>query len=149
MKIYISNFLRNLARYFRESRAKWIKFLLIVAAAIIAFLLIRAGVERWQKARYEKRVQALEGQIREADARAKDAEERAATIQTAIEAKYVELRDLKGRAEIAEANLRNARRSVAPLKEAYEQTRLTPMPADDAPCADACAELSRLGYPCK
>jgi uncharacterized protein HemX len=149
MKIYLANFIRNLARYFSDNRARIIKAFLIAAAVIAAILLIVAGVERWQKARYETRVQALESQAQAADANAREAEQQANAIAHLLEAKQTELLELETRADAAETALQNTRRYVAPLKEAYEQARTAPMPATPISCADACTELAGLGYPCK
>src|SRR5262245_12641126 len=101
----LRNFLYRVGQYARENRAKLIKALLIAAAGVAAFLLIRAGVERWQRSRYEKHVHALETQIRKADAKAKEAEAHAAAIAHALEAKQAELRDLEARAKAAESAL--------------------------------------------
>src|SRR5262249_33683593 len=137
------------SEYFHANRRLIVKSLLIAAAILIAFLLIRAGVERWQRSRYEKHVQALETQIRQADAKAKKAEAQAAAIALALETKQAELIDLQPRAAAAESALRKTRTVVIPLKEAYEQARDTPLSTTDVSCADVCKELAGLGHPCR
>lgn len=124
-------------------------FLLVAAAAVLALWLMRLGVERWQHARYEKRIEALETQIREADAKAKDAEARAKAAAEAAEAKEVELRDLRLRADAAESNLQTTRQKVVPLKEAYDRARNTPVPTTPVSVSEACRELAAAGYPCQ
>jgi chromosome segregation ATPase len=114
-----------------------------------AFLLIRAGVEKWQRSRYEKRIQTLESQFREADAKAKEAEALAAAFASAIEAKQAELRELEIRAQAAETALRTTRTIVVPLKETYEKARNTPVVNTSVSCADVCKELAGLGHPCQ
>src|SRR5262249_29934929 len=147
-QIMLRNFLYRVSEYFHANRRLIVKSLLIAAAILIAFLLIRASVERWQRSRYEKHVQALETQIREAEGKAKEAEARAAAAALAIKAKQAELRDLQARAEAAEIALRTTRTIVVPLKEKYEQARNTPVVTADVSCAAVCAELAVLGHPC-
>lgn len=150
MKIYLSNFVHKVARYLRESRPLILKAVLLVVLALFILLAIRGIVEYVQKAKYEKRIDALEREYGTADARAKEMEQQAELLKRALELKYEQLEAIQRRAETAETNLRNARRSVTPLKEAYEETRnnINAVPADTT-CADACRELSAAGYACK
>jgi len=145
----IANFLYRVADYFHQNRAKVVKVLLLAVAALLAFLLIRAGVEKWQKARYEKHIQSLEIEVQAKEAKALEKEREADALKLAAKAKEAEVKELEARAEIAETNLRNTRRIVAPLKEAYEQTRNIPLPDSPVSCADVCRQLAGLGYPCQ
>ena len=149
MRIFVSNFARRAGDWLQANHNRLIKWLVIAAAAILAFLLIRYAVEEWQRSRYEKRIEMLERQIFDADAKAQAAEARAGAIQAALELKYAELRDLGARAANAEKNMRQTRTVYLPLKEKYEQARDNPMPIADLSCADLCAELAGLGHPCR
>lgn len=145
----LSDFLYRVADYFHRNRARLIKWLLIAAAALLAVSLIHYGVEKWQRAKYEKRVNALERQFQKADAEAKAAEAKAHALADEIAVKETELRDLEARAASAEKAVRKTRTVYIPLKETYEKARNNPVVAADTTCADACAELARLGYECK
>src|SRR5262245_34034617 len=105
----LSNFLFRIAQYVRENRQRLIKALFIAAAALIIALLIYYGVERIQRAKYGKRVQALEKQFQDADAKAKAAQARADAKEEEIHAKEAELQDLEVRAMAAENALRSIR----------------------------------------
>src|SRR5262245_44316410 len=145
----IRNFLYRARDYIKQNRRRLIKAAVIIIALLITFLIVRALVERVQKARYEKRVEALEAQIGEANDRAREAERQAETLKAAIDDKYAQIRDLESRAKAAERNLRQTREIVAPLKETYEETRTNPDVPVDTTCADACKALAGLGHPCR
>ncbi|HEY7218995.1 MAG TPA: hypothetical protein VH985_11465 [Candidatus Binatia bacterium] len=149
MNIYLSNFARRVGDFISQNRARLIRWLLILAGAVLVVALIYYGVERLQRWRYEQHVQALEKQFRDADARAKEAQARADAKQKEIDAKESELRELELRASAADAALRAARTAVAPLKEKYEEARNTPIDPADTSCADACTELAAVDHPCR
>lgn len=145
----IRNFLYRIEQWERDNRAKIIKVLAVASAALFVAYLIFAGVERLQRARYERRVNALEQQFRDADAKAKDAEARADAKAKEIDAKQAELQFLEARADAAEKRVSQTRARVVTLKETYENIRYVPMPAGPVSCADACAELAAVGYACR
>lgn len=134
---------------FGARAARYIKIGILIIAALLVFLLVRRVVEWAQGRQYEKRVQALEWQLKDAEQRARDAEGRAAVLQSAIETKNAEIDELEMKAAFADKKLQQTRTVYLPLKEAYEQTRIVPLPADPVSCSDICLELSRLGYPCR
>lgn len=125
------------------------KWLLIASAAVFVLALIYYGVEEWQRGKYNSKITALESLVHANEAKAAEVEREAETLKNALEGKYAELNKLRSRAEIAEDALRNTRRNVKPLKEAYETIRLVPVPTDPVSCADACKQLAAIGYPCK
>jgi hypothetical protein len=145
----LSDFLFRVRQYAHENRGQIVRAFLIAAGAIFILLLVYFGIEELRRARYEKRVDALEALFRDADASAKDAERQADALKAAIDAKYDQIRDLEARAANAEAALRTSRQRVEPLKETYEKARDNPDIPADTTCADACTELARLGHPCK
>jgi|SRR5882672_3085843 len=140
---------QRLSAYFGGTGAKLIKIGAAMVAALLVFFAIRAGVEKWQAGKYEKHVQAMEQQVKDAEAKAQEAEQQASAIERILDAKQSELRDLQARADAAETNLRNARRSVTPLKEAYENTRNAPVSFTPISVADACIQLAELGHACQ
>lgn len=145
----LNNLLIHLGEYLSRNRQRIFKAFGIAIAALALFLLIVAGVEKWKRAKYEKQVNALEQQFKDADAKAKEAERQAEILKNAIDAKYDELRAIRDRAEASENRLRQTRTVYVPLKEDYEKVRNTPMPTGPVSCADICAELERLGFPCR
>ena len=149
MSIFIKNFGRRVADWLSQNRARLTKWLIIAGALVLVYGLICLGVERLARARYEKRVQALDRQFRDADQKAKDAEARADIINRTIEAKQTELQFVQARADAAEKTLRETRTVIIPLKKHYEDIRNTPMPVTPVSCADACAELAAIGFPCR
>jgi len=149
MKLLLSDFCRNLSRILRENKRIVWRAVLILLAALLVFLTIRGVVEWAQGRNYEKRVHALEAVIKDAEQRARDAEGRAAVIQEAIETKNAEINELEKQVAIADRKIQQTRTVYLPLKETYENTRIAPLPAAPVSCADICAELARLGYPCR
>lgn len=146
----LSNFLFRVRQWAYENRARLIRILLTVAAILALVFLIFAAVEKIQSWRYEKRVQALEKQFNDADAKAKAAEARAAKLEFEIDARKAELKDLQLRADAADAALKTAQGKTKILKEVYENTRIVPVPFTPISCPDACTEIERLvGYSCK
>lgn len=146
----VKNFLLHVGEWARNNRRSLIRIALIVTAILVAVFLVFAGVERWQNAKYEKRVQALTQQFKDADARAKEHEARAEQLEYEIEARKAELADLQARADAADAALKNAQGKTKILKEAYETIRYVPIDsATPVSVESACAELAGVQHYCK
>jgi cell division protein FtsB len=145
----LRNFLFRIEQYARENRARLIKWLLRLTATLIALLLIVAGVERFKQWRYEKHVQALDQQIRDADARVEKLEAENADLKGEIVAKKAEARDLEIRAKAAESALESIRNVNVTLKGDYEKARSVPVAPADTSVASVCAQLARLDHPCR
>jgi len=145
----LRNFLFRIEQYARENRARLIKWLLRLTATLIALLLIVAGVERFKQWRYEKHVQALDQQIRDADARVEKLEAENADLKGEIAAKKAEARDLEIRAKAAESALESIRNVNVTLKGDYEKARSVPVAPADTSVASVCAQLARLDHPCR
>src|SRR4029434_2496921 len=120
MKLILSACCRNLSRILRENKRIVWRAVLILLAALLVFLTIRGVVEWAQGRNYEKRVHALEGVIKDAEQRARDAEGRAAVIQEAIETKNAEINELEKQVAIADRKIQQTRTVYLPLKETYE-----------------------------
>jgi flagellar biosynthesis/type III secretory pathway M-ring protein FliF/YscJ len=145
----LSNFLFRVRQYLGDNRARFIKWAIILAAAVLAIILIYGLVESVIKARYERRVQAYELELRDARERAKEAEARKAVIEAAIETKNAEIDKLEEMAALADKRLAQTRTIYLPLKEKYEEIRNTPVPDTPVSCTDVCAQLAELGYKCQ
>lgn len=145
----LRDFLFRVKDYGYRKRGELIKWGIIILLAAVALWAIWMGVEFIQSARYSKRVETLENEIKAAESRAKDAESRAEVIRQAIDQKYEELKQISARADAAEGKLRNTRSSVVTLKEEYETVRYVDRIIGPVSCLDTCEELARLGYPCK
>jgi hypothetical protein len=132
----------------REPRHSKTSFLVYGVIFLAVLYLGAVGWDRWTRAKYEQRMQALEAQVEAATSKAKQAEAAAAVLQREIDIKAVELEAVQARANAAETNLRQTRQLVVPLKEAYDRARLVPFPNTPVSIDDACAEARRLGYSC-
>lgn len=144
----INNFFYRIGQFLHDNRARVVRFLLYGAAGMLVLAALNYGIQTWQRGKYEQKINALEAQWLSAEARANEMERQAETLKEALSAKYAQAEAIRQRAETAETNLKNVRRTVQPLKEEYDQTRLTPIPADPVSCADACQQLAAIGYPC-
>src|SRR5262245_44205880 len=93
--IYLSNFLRRIGDFLCEYRDLIIKWLLIAVSALLVILVIYGVVENIVRSRSYKRINELEQQYRDAEARAKDSQAQADAIRAALDLKYAELHKLK------------------------------------------------------
>jgi uncharacterized protein HemX len=145
-----SNFLFRVRQWAWENRARLIRFALILAAILLAVLLIFAAVEKIQSWQYEKRVQALEKQRRDAEDRAAAAEARKAELEKEMAAETARGEELKKQAKTLDAALKAAQGKTKILKETYETVRYVPIdPATPVSVESACRELAAIGYECK
>src|SRR5688572_30026162 len=150
MSIFISNFGRRIADYLYQNRARLLRALVAATAALIIVALIFIGISRWKQWQYEKRVNALEKQFRDADAKAKAAETRADALKVEMGVREAELRNLEAQAQTLDAALKTARGRTITLKEAYETIRYVDVPADvPVSVADACRDLAAVNYRCQ
>lgn len=151
MSIFISNFGRTLADWVRRNRGLLIRWFSIAAVSLAVLIAVVRAVEEIRHARYEKRVQALEKQFQEASAKATAAQARADDLGFKFQAKEAEAQHWQSLARAADEKMAKTGVRLVTLKETYENTRNAPLPVSlaDASCADACRELSRLGYDCK
>jgi flagellar biosynthesis/type III secretory pathway M-ring protein FliF/YscJ len=151
--LFLSNFLRRAGDFLLEYRDRIIKWALIAVSALLVILLLYGFIENIVRSRSYKRINELEQQYQEAEARAKDFKAQADVLKAALDLNYAEQRKLKEQAAAADAALNRTRREVAPLKETYEKARNTPVDtaadAADLDCADLCARLAELGHPCQ
>jgi outer membrane murein-binding lipoprotein Lpp len=145
----IRNFLFRAGQYLRDNQARLLRILFYALIALAAVFLIAGGVSRWQKWRYEKRVNALEDKFHEASGHAKELQREADELKHKLDAKQSEVQFWEARSEAAEQRMGETRVVYRTLKDTYEETRLNPDVPADTTCADACAELSRLGHACK
>jgi len=152
--IYLSNFLRRIGDFLIEYRDRILKWALIAVSALLALILIYGAIENIVSSRSYKRINELEQQYRDAEARAKDFQAQADVMKAALDLKYAEISKLKEQAAAADAALARTRAQVAPLKERYEEARNTQIDntlpaAADLSCADLCLRLAELGHPCR
>lgn len=149
MSLILSNFARRVADYAKQNRARLIKALLILVAALFLGYLLYYGIEKWYAWRFEKRVEAIDKRIGEKDAEIKAAEAFINALKTEIAAKDALLEELEKQAVDANNALRDARGRVVTLKENYETIRYLPLPSTPVSCADACRDLAAVGYACR
>src|SRR5262245_20093451 len=134
MSLLISNFCRRVADYVSQNKARLGKLIFILALIVGAALLLYGVVYSIQTARYEKRVNALDQQFKDAEAKAKEAEAKADAIARQLDAKQSELQFLEAQAKDADRRLQQTRTVYLPLKERYEETRIAPLPAAPVSC---------------
>ena len=145
----LNDFLTHLKDWVGQNKLRLSKIIFYVALVIGVALLIYGIVDSVQKARYEKRVNQLDQQFKEADAKAKDAEARAAEIGHQLDAKKSEVQFWQAQGQAADKKVAQTRTIYLPLKETYENTRTAPIPSTPVSCADLCRQLSELGYKCE
>lgn len=145
MSLFISNFLRRVADFARQNRARLIKLLLIVALAFAAAGLIYYGVEKWHGWKYEKAVQALDRRINEEEIKIKAAEQLINALKTEIAAKDALIVELDKAYEFARSAHGKTRTEYVYLRGEYEKTRDNPDVPASVSCADLRAELAELG----
>jgi uncharacterized protein HemX len=149
MNLILSNFLRRVADAVRRNRRALIKVVIAVVASLIIAWLVIYAIERFQQWGYEKGVKALELKFNEAEAKAKASEARAVALESLIKANEAEYADLKRRADAADARLGETTIVYRTVKERYETVRDNPDVPACVSYADACKELSRLGFECR
>jgi len=150
----LHNFLYRVGEYARDNYRKLINWAIVAVSIFLAVLLIYGAIESFVRSRSYKRINELEQQYRQAEARAKDFQTQADVLKAALDLKYAEISKLKEQAAAADAAVARTRRESAPLKERYEEARNTPtdntLPAAaDLSCSELCKELSGLGHPCR
>ena len=145
----LSDFLTHLKDYIHNNRARLAKILFYLALIVAAALLIYAVVDEIQRAKYERRVNQLDQQFKEAEAKAQAHEQAAEALKNALQIKEVEYARLEAEGHAADKRMVQTRTVYVQAKENYEQVRATPIPSGPVSCADVCAELERLGYPCR
>ncbi len=122
-------------------------FLGIGLIVIIGLIVVQiAGqVRDWQ---ISKVAQRLTQQAKEAETRAKSAEERATALASDLEASRMKLAEADARAQASEDALRFARNITVRIKEDYATTRSRPVADYSADVRELCAKLAALGYSC-
>ena len=145
----LSDFLTHLKDYIHNNRRRLAKILFYLALIVGAALLLYGIVDEYQKAKYEKRVNALEEQFQTAEAKAHAHEQAADALKTALDLKQSELQFLEARAAAAEKRVQQTRTVYVQAKENYDEIRNAPLPSTPVSCADLCKQLSELGYKCQ
>ena len=143
----LSDFLTHLKDYIHNNRARLAKIIFIIALIIGAALLIYGIVDNIQRARYEKKINELDQQFKDVEAKAQAHEQVANALKTAIAVRDVEIEHLTAQGKAADRVLVKTRTEYVTLKENYDETRNVPVVPMS--CTDLCAELAALGYPCK
>lgn len=149
MSMIFANFLRRLGDFLSRNRAAVINWLLIVAAVVIAFFVIRYGIERIQQWSFERGVEAKDKEYRAAEAKVNAAEAVITALKVEMAAKDALLEELDKQYAVAKAAHGKTRTVYVSLKEQYEKTRDNPVLPACVSYADACKELAAAGYACK
>lgn len=149
MNIIVSNFLTRVSDAISRNRRNLIKVAIAVVGAVILAWLVIYAMERFQQWGYEKGVKAMDLKFNEEQAKSKAAEARAVALESLIKANEAEYADLKRRADAADARLGETTIVYRTVKERYETVRDNPDVPACVSYADACKELSRLGFECR
>jgi cell division protein FtsB len=149
MKLILSNFLRRVADAVQRNRARLIRIALYLLGVLIVAWLIYFAVEKFYGWRYEKTVNALERKFSEEEAKANAAEARERALKVQIETLNARQQFLEAQAKAADKRLGETTIVYRTVKEAYEVVRDNPVVPACVSYADACKELSGLGFNCK
>lgn len=125
--------------------ARRIAWLCAALLALSAFF----GVAQWAKARrHEKRVEAIESKIFQAEQASAAAQGRAAENARQALAIDARLSEVAIRAEAAQRALDATRKITVSVKGNYDQIRNSPIRTDPVDVRDVCAKLAALGIRC-
>lgn len=141
----LNNFLYRVRDWVTQNRSRLIKYLLILAAVIVAAWLMSYAFERYHAWRYEKSVEALDKRFQDADAEAKSHKALADALKIELELKDAKIVELGKQASAAKVIHERTKTVYLTQKEEYEQIRNNPLPVATVTCADLRAELAGLG----